>query len=124
MNAMKFCEVCDNMMYVELSESEVPAKKLVFTCRSCGNTVDAKEHAKDCIIDSVYVDDATYFQQYANPNIVHDPTLPHVDNIRCANAQCSRPPTQPNDVIYFKFDPVNMKYMYHCCWCRHFWYMK
>jgi hypothetical protein len=24
-------------------------------------------------------------------------------------------------VIYIKYDFINMKYLYHCCHCEHFW---
>lgn len=118
---MKFCSVCDNMMYMTLDAED--QKKLLLTCKNCGNIVESSK-TDACVIDANYVDDATFFQQYATPHIVHDPTLPHVDNIKCTNPSCTKKPEESNDVIYFKFDAVNMKYMYHCCHCRYFWYMK
>jgi DNA-directed RNA polymerase subunit M/transcription elongation factor TFIIS len=119
---MKFCEVCDNMMYMS-ADKEDPSR-LYFSCKNCGNVLEGSRDATECVVDVNYVDDATLFQQYATPHIAHDPTLPHVDNIKCANVQCSKKPEDGNDVIYFKFDHVNMKYMYHCCYCKHFWYLK
>lgn len=134
---MKFCDVCDNMMYMSLSDATqdpdlvVPedgqkSKRtlLVYYCKSCGHRVRARADMNECIVDATYVDDAAHAQQFATMNIIHDPTLPHVDNIKCVNSECTKPATASNDVIYFKYDPKNLKYMYHCTYCHHFWHQK
>jgi aspartate carbamoyltransferase regulatory subunit len=59
--------------------------------------------------------------QYRIPEIAHDPTLPHVNNIPCPNRKCSRATGQPNRVLYLKYDEENMLYVYFCVYCQHFW---
>ncbi len=134
---MKFCEVCDNMMYMSLSDgtrdpdmvseggsAHEKSKLLVYYCKNCGHRVRARADVKECVVDATYVDDAAHAQQFATMNIIHDPTLPRVDNIKCTNAQCTKPSDASNEVIYFKYDHKNLKYMYHCTYCRHFWHQK
>ena len=51
-----------------------------------------------------------------------DPTLPHVKNIKCPNASCpSNSGSEPRDVIYIKYDAVNLKYLYICTKCPQRW---
>jgi hypothetical protein len=52
-----------------------------------------------------------------------DPTLPHVRNIKCANDACNSNGGRgaERDVIYMKYDAVNMKFMYVCNVCGFTW---
>lgn len=44
-----------------------------------------------------------------------DPTLPHTTTIKCPNTEClSNKGTAERDVIYMKYDSVNMKFIYLC----------
>ena len=115
---MKFCPCCNNFLYVDLSEN----KDLIYYCKSCSHkTVQKKEEGSICVIEDNKIDDVTRYSQYLNKNIKHDPTLPHVNNIKCPNSSCTKKPDQDNDVIYVKYDFVNMLYMYHCVYCEQFW---
>lgn len=136
---MKFCNVCDNMMYMRLvvdattggqdegkeEEGEAPPRErntLTYFCKNCGFHVDASStDAKDKVLDTDYKDDQATYSQYATPNIVHDPTLPRVSNIPCPFQDCSRPAASPNEVIYIKYDPTNLRYLYYCTHCARFW---
>jgi DNA-directed RNA polymerase subunit M/transcription elongation factor TFIIS len=115
---MKFCSVCDNMLYLSLDDTD----KLTFRCKNCLNEEDAPKEA--CILNKNYIDDETKYQQYINPNIKYDATLPRVNAIRCPNAQCSKPSDKDNEVIYLKYDKTNMRFMYYCCFCETFWKSK
>ena len=54
-----------------------------------------------------------------------DPTLPHVDTIKCPNDGCkSNTAGQKKDVIYLKYDPVNLKFLYICNVCDMQWKSK
>ena len=113
---MKFCEFCDNMLYVKVT----PEKDLLYYCKNCDNEVtQKKENGSICVIDDNKIDDVTKYSQYINKNIKHDPTLPRVNNIKCTNPSCNK--QGENEVIYLKYDFVNMKYLYYCCHCEHFW---
>ncbi len=51
-----------------------------------------------------------------------DPTLPHVKNIKCPNEECrSNTGSSDRDVIYMKYDAVNLKYLYICNVCEQHW---
>ncbi len=51
-----------------------------------------------------------------------DPTLPHVNTIRCPNGGCpSNTGTVEKDVIYIKSDAVNLKFQYVCAHCPAQW---
>lgn len=120
---MRFCQVCDNMLYMTLG-GDKDSYSLLFVCRNCGNTVTAEANSEDCVVDASHVDEQVNLQQYMNENIIYDPTLPVVDNIKCPNPTCSRPAEAGNRVIYVKVDAVAMTYLYHCCHCSQFWNLK
>lgn len=114
---MKFCDQCHNMMYVNIDVN----KKLVYYCKSCGNKNIYNEGNSVCIIDDNKINDDTKYSQYINKYLKYDPCLPRVNNIECPNVDCVKEKEQDNEVIYIKYDPINMKYLYHCCHCDHFW---
>jgi DNA-directed RNA polymerase subunit M/transcription elongation factor TFIIS len=141
---MKFCDVCDNMMYIRIqaqgedgatgttadgagsSSAVVDGAQrppvLMYACKSCGNRVRAAEtDSKSRILHTNYSDDHTSYKKYATPHIRHDPTLPRVNNIPCPSATCSRPENAPAEVIYVKYDSANLRFMYNCCHCGVFW---
>lgn len=126
---MKFCKFCDNMLYIRLDDApkndDVADDKvsMLYFCKSCG-WKDAESQTQDsttCVLDNNYLDDYTNYQQYVTKNIVHDATLPHIHHLPCTNPKCTRKPDQPNDVIFVKYDSLNMKYLYYCCHCQLFW---
>lgn len=116
---MRFCDVCENMMFLSLSEED----KLHHRCKNCGHEVEAIDErgGMACVLDKNYIDDETKYRQFVNPNIKYDPTLPRVSAIQCSNPACTKPAGQDNEVIYLKYDRVNLKYMYYCCFCETFW---
>lgn len=114
-NDMKFCKVCDNMMYLRLDEED----RLTHMCKTCGDVEN--DDTTRCILGKNYVDDEVKYQQYVNPNIKFDPTLPRVNGIRCVNSSCSKPSSEDDEVMYIQYDTENKRYMYYCCFCEQFW---
>lgn len=110
---MKFCDNCNNMLYFS-----VEGDNLKYYCKNCNFSVIDNFAAKaECVLESHHT--ATKqgnYRQFMNKNIKYDPTLPRVNNIDCPS--CT---TKPNEVIYMKYDPVEMKYLYFCCHCENFW---
>ena len=53
-----------------------------------------------------------------------DPTLPRINNIPCPNSACdcnrAKNPV-PTEVIYMRYDDINMKYIYICTICDNIW---
>ena len=115
---MKFCDYCENMMYISVNAE----KNLLYYCKNCDNKIEvSKDQGSVCVIDDNKIDDITKYNQYLNKNIKYDPTLPRVNNIKCINSECNKKGDQENEVIYIKYDFINMKYLYFCCHCEHFW---
>jgi aspartate carbamoyltransferase regulatory subunit len=51
-----------------------------------------------------------------------DPTLPRINNILCPNAECkTNTEDVPREIIYIRYDNVNMKYVYLCSECDVVW---
>ena len=54
----------------------------------------------------------------------YDPTLPRVSNIKCPKTQCltkQEEDAPKTEIIYMRYDDVNMKYIYICVHCAHTW---
>ena len=108
------------MLYISIRTTATD-QQLTYTCKHCGAVELGLEPASTVVLSTDYTDDQASFNQFASPYITHDPTLPRVSNIICPNAACTRPNPKPNEVIFVKYDPVNVKYLYHCVHCSHFW---
>lgn len=119
---MKFCSVCDNMMYLSLHEED--DKRLMFRCKYCTHEEPAHgEGTPTQVLGKDYIHDQTKYHQYLNPNIKFDPTLPRVNTIKCVHASttCTKPADVEDEVIFVKYDRTEMKYLYYCCHCESFW---
>lgn len=128
---MKFCTTCHNMLYLRLDKGAMQ-----YHCKNCTLTIDATDEptgsssdssglsklTRTCVIDNNYMDD--WHKQYITPYIAYDPTLPRTSAIACINDKCIRPADKNSEVIYVKYDPVNLKYLYFCCHCGTYWKTK
>lgn len=131
----KFCDLCDNMYYITLrgggsadgadAGSGAQAPRLTYTCKHCGNIAEDDEGAEGngvtCVMFTNYTDDQTVYKQYTTPYIKYDMTLPRVTNIVCPAKDCTRPAAAEQRVIYVKYDPTSLKYLYYCDHCGAFW---
>lgn len=134
---MKFCNTCDNMMYITTekraetnddndaanddgdNDAGQASTRLVYHCKCCNNRVVSNEKSV-VITQHQYKDDATSYKQFISPFIKHDPTLPRVNNIHCIHADC-KGKNDTQETIYIKYDNANMKYIYYCCHCERWW---
>lgn len=115
---MKFCSICDNMYYLKLEENT--PNELVYYCRNCGQT-DSELDNNVCIISTS--DKANNsFDNVVNEFTKLDPTLPRITNISCPNNTCVSH-TNPliNEIIYIRYDNINMKFLYLCSNCDFVW---
>lgn len=120
---MRFCKGCENMLEIELRNSATAEHKpeLWYVCRHCGQVDAVADSSSTMIMSTDYSDDKTLYMQYVTPHIRYDPTLPRVSDIKCASSSCSRAEGVAEEVIYIKYDPVQLKYLYHCLHCGTFW---
>lgn len=115
---MKFCPVCQNMLYMQLDQDA----GLKLYCKHCSYVEVANvDNVKDVLISqSQRGDGQADYKQYMTPDLEHDPTLPRVRHMECPNKECPSTPDK-REVIYLKYDPVHLKFLYFCTACKTFW---
>lgn len=117
---MDFCDVCDNMLYIKDEE-----RTLVKYCKHCdfSKALTSAQGAFK-IAETVYSEDELLYKQKQNKYLRFDPTLPRVmdGSIVCPNSECNGPKDK-SQVLYVKYHPVHMKYLYCCDFCGYNWRM-
>ena len=124
---MQFCEKCENMMHLKILNDKNKGTEMSYHCIYC-NLTKTVENFDGQIAVSNYLEDSSEknYESLFNEFIIHDPTLPCVDNIPCPNFKC---PTNSdkekektkNNVIYVRYDHKNMKFCYICKNCNVRW---
>lgn len=117
---MKFCKVCQNMLYISLSD-ESEEKTLKMICRNCNYSETSDETINRPVFETNLHDDMINYNRHKSPDVKYDATMPRLNSIVCTNSKCVKKHDQVNDVMYMKYDPIDMKYMYFCTYCDHFW---
>ena len=122
---MKFCKVCDNMLYINVDTDTDGRHKLTMQCKNCSYS-EIEESDDAVVIDdnSNFEANAAYIDYINNPYLIHDPTIPRLKTVPCDNASCSKPDTKDNDIMYIKYDMNNNRYLYICRFCNHHWITK
>ena len=123
---MKFCNNCDNMLYIRLLKED--SNKLIYYCRNCGNTDEEVNKDNLCVSNTNIASKDKAYLQDINEFTKLDPTLPRTQNIKCPNQSCpsnhkSDDATiiNKNEVIYLRYDDVNLNYVYICTQCDTIW---
>jgi len=119
---MKFCTVCENMYYIRINEDDF--NKLVYYCRHCGNEEESNNLHEDIIVSQIILDKKnTSYRNTINKYTKLDPTLPRINNILCPNKDCCTnvKDNEEKEVIYFRYNETDMKYLYLCCKCDTVW---
>ncbi len=118
---MEFCEVCNNMLYVKTDENRL----LVKYCKHCEFSKTVSDMNSVKISETMYTEDDLLYNQNINKYLRYDPTLRRINDsqIKCPNTEC---PTiedmnKQQQVLYIKYHPHNMKYLYVCDHCGHTW---
>jgi DNA-directed RNA polymerase subunit M/transcription elongation factor TFIIS len=125
---MRFCPSCENQLYsrtdVAEAESESTVEKLLLVCRTCGYQ---EEDKKGGLVLEINLEERTSegYKILLNEFTKLDPTLPHVNTIKCPNGACaSNTSGAERDVIYLKYDAENLKFLYICNLCDTQWKSK
>jgi DNA-directed RNA polymerase subunit M/transcription elongation factor TFIIS len=117
---MQFCDFCNNMLYIKVDEDN--HLNVSMYCKNCKyNQELSKENTQKLYIQNMYNRDNYSYDQYLNKNIEYDRTIPHINNIECIYEDCTKKKTEDNDIMYIKYDEINMKYLYYCVHCKQFW---
>lgn len=115
---MEFCEKCDNLLYFRCPTDDTLEKY----CRKCGFNKQETERRAYKITSTMYSEDDLLYLQFRNKYLRNDPTLPRVQDpaLVCPNTECTGPKDKPQ-VLYVKYHPVHMKYLYCCDYCGTMW---
>jgi hypothetical protein len=108
------------MYYLRINEAD--PNKLDYYCRKCGNEDILTEHSNICISKINIKKGNSSFSHIVNEYTKLDPTLPRINTILCPNAECeTNTASKKREIIYIRYDDVNMKYVYMCSECSVIW---
>ena len=122
---MHFCEKCNNMYYLKIDNDD--SNQLIYYCRNCGNEDKILNKENICVLETTVRETEERQTQTINEYTKYDPTLPRISTIRCPNDECpsnldeADPKKEEREVIYIRYDDVNMKYIYMCAKCNTIW---
>ena len=117
---MKFCSKCDNMYYISIDEEN--GNNLIYYCRHCGNKDSCITNESLVVSETIVSNSSKSFSQFINKYTKLDPTLPRTNTIVCPNSQCvTNTNNHEREIIYIRYDNVNIKYVYLCPNCDTVW---
>ena len=119
---MHFCSECHNMYYLKVTNED--ANSLIYYCRNCGHEDDSLTAENICVSDVQLKRSEQKYSHIINEYTIHDPTLPRINTIKCPNQECSSNQAgqeHNREVIYIRYDDINMKYIYVCAKCSFTW---
>lgn len=120
---MHFCSNCSNMYYIRINAED--PNVLVYYCRKCGNE-DTMLASENVCVSKIHLKKTEQsFNHIINKYTKLDPTLPRINNILCPNKDCkTNVENKEPEIIYIRYDDVNMKYVYLCSDCDTVWQIK
>ena len=83
---MHFCEKCENMLYIKISDSD--SNTLLYFCRNCGNENTTIKTDNISISKMVFNSEEESHDLFINEYTKLDPTIPRIKTINCPNADC------------------------------------
>lgn len=120
---MHFCNKCENMYYIRISEED--GNKLIYYCRNCGNEDQYLTKENICVSKIELKRSEQKYSHIINKYTKLDPTLPRTTSIKCPNQSClsnsNKTDKIEREIIYIRYDDVNIKYVYLCSNCDTLW---
>jgi DNA-directed RNA polymerase subunit M/transcription elongation factor TFIIS len=117
---MHFCSSCQNMYYIRINSEDT--NKLVYYCRNCGDEDSSLTLDNVSVSKTLLKKNEQQFSHIINKYTKLDPTLPRVSKILCPNSDCTtNTHDTPREIIYIRYDNVNIKYVYLCSTCNSVW---
>jgi hypothetical protein len=120
------------MYYIRIDNED--SNSLVYYCRNCGNEdkfmdiqsscIQQNQNKTNCVCilkTDIKKNDKNY-NNIINQYTKLDPTLPRTNKIDCPNPNCDTNKSKKDkEIIYERYDDVNMKYIYLCTSCDTTW---
>jgi DNA-directed RNA polymerase subunit M/transcription elongation factor TFIIS len=108
------------MYYISIDPNN--ANSLIYYCRNCGNSDDTLSVENVTVSKMQLKKSEQEFSHIINKYTKLDPTLPRVNKILCPNVDCrTNTSEEAREIIYIRYDDVNMKYVYLCSTCDTVW---
>jgi DNA-directed RNA polymerase subunit M/transcription elongation factor TFIIS len=124
------------MYYLKIKNED--ANSLIYYCRNCGNEDDLITADNICVSNTQIKRSEQKYTHIINEYTKLDPTLPRINTIKCPNQDCISNKSDANksdtnksdgdgnnennrEVIYIRYDDINMKYIYVCAKCDKMW---
>ena len=118
---MNFCTKCDNMYYIRISSTN--ENDLTYYCRNCGNEDTSIDQENVCVSKMQLKREQQKIDNVINKYTKLDPTLPRTNTIKCPNTECisNTNKNEKQEVVYIRYDDMNMLYIYLCAKCDTTW---
>jgi DNA-directed RNA polymerase subunit M/transcription elongation factor TFIIS len=117
-----FCPVCRNYLFAQIESGE-DEQHLLRLCRNCGYK---QTQVKGGLVSEIVLGErsAEGYKILLNEFTPSDPRLPHIHGtIKCPDPTCpSNKQGQESDIIYMKYDQVNLNFLYICYVCKYTWH--
>lgn len=108
------------MYYIRIDSTD--PNKLEYYCRNCGNEDKLLATENVCVSKIQIKKSEQSFNHIINKYTKLDPTLPRVNTILCPNSDCdTNTKNKEREIIYIRYDEVNVKYVYLCSICDTVW---
>jgi DNA-directed RNA polymerase subunit M/transcription elongation factor TFIIS len=108
------------MYYVKINVNN--PNKLVYYCRNCGDENLLLSEENVTVSKTIIKKSQQSFSHIINKYTKLDPTLPRINNILCPNQDCiTNKNEKEREIIYIRYDDINMKYIYLCSDCDTVW---
>jgi hypothetical protein len=122
-STMRFCPIDGYYLFLQVSTTKETRNMAHYRlCRNCGYK---EQDEKGGLLSEILVQEksAEGYKILLNEHTRKDPRLPHLRGvIKCPNAGCaSNTSGQESDIIYLKYDSVNLMYLYICDICATEW---
>ncbi len=118
---MHFCTECNNMYYIRIDSDN--SNKLIYYCRHCGDENTSLAMDSVTVSNTQLVRSEQKFTNIINKYTKLDPTLPRINNVKCPHTECetNKEKGPEREIIYIRYDDMNMKYIYLCSHCDTVW---
>ena len=130
------------MYYLKIVEDEETENtSLAYYCRNCGHSDTMLMTENNCVSNTQIKRTEQNYNHIINEYTKYDPTLPRISTSNCPNAKCESNmvaneaadeqgeaveeagtiSSKKAEIIYIRYDDVNMKYIYLCTHCDTKW---
>tara|TARA_Y100000591_G_C21389525_1_gene477511 strand:- start:53 stop:418 length:366 start_codon:yes stop_codon:yes gene_type:complete len=119
---MEFCERCDNLYYIHLDND---TGELNYKCKKC-NLIEPYSNVgglgKKYLIKTNIQKQSSSYNHIINQYTHLDCTLPRINHIKCPSCNSEKEGSE-GEVIFIRYDDINLKYIYLCCNsdCKNIW---